>query len=221
VVTFIKETSRISVPSWVVDLESFRRWLDSEELPEEARIWWLKGDTWIDMSKEQVYTHVLVKSELNYALTGVVKAGGLGLFFTDGLLLSNVTADISGKPDGVFISTESLRTGRVQMIEGMEEGFVEAEGSPDMVLEVVSPSSVQKDTVVLRQAYWEAGIREYWLVDARKEPLTFDILKHTSRGYVATRKQDGWVKSAVFGKAFRLTQQQHALGHPEFTLAVR
>jgi Uma2 family endonuclease len=90
-----------------------------------------------------------------------------------------------------------------------------------MALEVVSRSSVQKDTVVLRDAYWKAGVREYWLVDARKEPLQFDILRRTAKGFAATRKQGGWMKSAVFGKSFRLTQQTNALGHPEYTLAVR
>src|SRR5205814_3191780 len=100
-------------------------------------------------------------------------------------------------------------------------GYVELEGSPDMVLEVISRSSVHKDTVVLRQAYWESEIREYWLVDVRREPLKFDILRHTAKGYAATRKQDGWIKSAVFGKSFQLTQGKSALGHPEFTLAVR
>ena len=90
-----------------------------------------------------------------------------------------------------------------------------------MVLEIISSSSVQKDTVLLRAAYWEAEIPEYWLVDARKEPLKFDILRHTAKGYVATRKQDGWLKSGVFGKSFQLTQSKDALGDPEFTLAVR
>jgi Uma2 family endonuclease len=33
-----------------------------------------------------------------------------------------------------------------------------------MVQEVVSDSSEEMDTVILRQAYAEAGIREYWLV---------------------------------------------------------
>jgi Uma2 family endonuclease len=90
-----------------------------------------------------------------------------------------------------------------------------------MVLEVVSPSSVEKDTVILRQAYWEARKREYWLVDARKEPLKFDIFRLGPKGYVSTRKQDGWVKSAVFGKAFRLTKTQVSAGRPEFSLEVR
>jgi Uma2 family endonuclease len=68
---------------------------------------------------------------------------------------------------------------------------------------------------------WEAGIREYWLIDARKAPVKFDLLRHGSRGYVSVRKQDGWVKSTVFGKSFRLTQTQNALGHHEFTLAMQ
>jgi Uma2 family endonuclease len=90
-----------------------------------------------------------------------------------------------------------------------------------MVLEVVSDSSVQKDEELLRRAYWEAGVREYWLVDARKTPIRFDILRHGPRGYAAARKQDGWLKSAVFGKSFRLTQAENDLGHPEFTLGLR
>ena len=114
-----------------------------------------------------------------------------------------------------------MRAKQVQLIEGWDGGFVEMEGSPDMVLEVVSASSVHKDTVVLRQAYWQAGIREYWLVDARQEPARFDILRRTARGYAATRKRDGWLRSAVFGKSFQLSQRVNALGHPEYTLAVR
>jgi hypothetical protein len=59
-------------------------------------------------------------------------------------------------------------------------------------------------------------------VDARKEPLTFDVFRHTAKGYTATRKQDGWLKSAVFGKSFRLTQQvDPALGDVVFNLEVR
>ena len=68
-----------------------------------------------------------------------------------------------------------------------------------MVLEVVSPGSVEKDTEVLRQAYARASIQEYWLVDARKDPVQFHVL-HLNRGaYTSTRKRDGWVRSSVFG----------------------
>jgi Uma2 family endonuclease len=221
-ITVINESNRVvSIPSWVVDLESFRRWADADDFPEEGRIWYLQGEVWIDMSKEQIFTHLAVKREFYYVLTGLVKTQDLGLFLPDGLLLSNVAADISGKPDATFVSTASIQSKQVQLIEGWDGGFVEMEGAPDMVLEVVSASSVHKDTVVLRQAYWQAGIREYWLVDARQETVHFDILRRTAKGYAATRKRDGWLKSVVFDKSFQLTQRVNALGHPEYTLAVR
>lgn len=221
-ITVISEFNCIvNIPSWIVDLESFRRWADADDFPEDSRAWYLKGEVWIDMSKEQIFTHLAVKREFFFVLTGLVKAGNLGLFLPDGLLLSNEAADISGKPDATFVSKASIQANQVQLIEGWDGGFVEMEGAPDMVLEVVSASSVHKDTVVLRQAYWQAGIPEYWLVDARQEPARFDILRRTARGYTATRKREGWLRSAVFDKSFQLTHRMSALGHPEYTLAVR
>jgi Uma2 family endonuclease len=220
-VTFVNESDQLSIPEWVVDLESFRRWADADDFPEDGRIWYLKGEVWVDMSKEQLFSHLAVKNEFNIVLGTLVKVGKLGLLFPDGLFFSNVHADIAGNPDATFISNDALQTGRVRLIQGKRGGYVEVEGSADMVLEVLSASSVRKDRKVLRQAYWEAEVREYWLVDARTEPLQFDILRHTAKGYAASRKADGWMKSAVFGKSFRLTEQRTPLGHPEYTLSVR
>ena len=90
-----------------------------------------------------------------------------------------------------------------------------------MVLEVVSRSSVQKDTVTLKRAYWEAGAREYWLVDARKEPLRFDLFRRGRSGFAAARRRDGWATSDVFGRSFRLVQTNNVAGHPEFRLESR
>jgi Uma2 family endonuclease len=221
-ITVINEFNQVvSIPSWVVDLESFRRWADADDFPEDGRAWYLKGEVWIDMSKQQIFTHVLVKTEFTIVLGNLVKTDGLGLFLGDGTLLSNVAADVSGVPDALFVSSATLQSDRIHLVEGWEAGHVELEGAPDMVLEVVSDSSVHKDTVFLRQAYWQAGISEYWLVDAREEPVRFDILRRTARSYVATRKREGWMRSTVFGKEFHLTQRISALGHPEFTLGVR
>ncbi len=220
-ITVLNESEQIRVPGWVADLGSFRRWAGADDFPEKGRVWFLKGEVCLDLSKEQIFSHVLVKTEIASTLSRVVETGQLGMYLVDGALLSNVPADISGKPDGMFLATSSLQSDRVQLVAGMEEGYSEVEGSPDMVLEVVSRSSVHKDKVTLRQAYWEAGVREYWLVDARQEPVAFDILRYTARGYAAARKQQGWVKSGVFGKAFRLVARTTPLGHPDYTLEVR
>jgi Uma2 family endonuclease len=220
-VTFIHEDEKVSVPGWVVDLDSFRRWTDDDDFPQTGRIWWLRGEVWVDMSKEQIFSHILVKTKMTTVLGALAETEQLGLFLADGLLLSNYEADISGNPDATFISTAGMEAGAVRLIEGKKGGYVELQGSPDMVLEVVSDSSKHKDQVVLRQAYWEAGVREYWLVNALTDPLRFDILRHTPRGDVAARKQDGWVRSAVFGKSFRLVQRASAFKHPDYLLEVR
>ena len=214
------ESDHIVIPVWVKDLASFRRWNNSADFPEQGRICYLAGEIDIDLCREPIFTHVALKGAIAAALGRDVKTAHMGLLLGDGARLSNVEADISVIPDAVFASEETLKE-RLRLLDTGGKGYDELEGSPDMVLEVVGYSSVRKDTRQLRRGYWLAGIQEYWLVDARKEPLAFDILRHTPKGYRATPKKDGWIQSAVFGKSFRLTQRTSADGDPEYTLEVR
>jgi Uma2 family endonuclease len=209
------------IPAGIVDLESFRRWAYSDDFPEHGRFSYLAGKIWVDLSMEQLFTHNRVKTRLSAVLDNLVEEAQLGYFFSDGVLLSNLDVDLSTEPDGLFISYDAVAELRARFVEGAKQGFVEVVGSPDMVLEVVSDKSVQKDTKVLRQLYWAAEIPEYWLVDARGETVRFDLLRRGRRGYAATRSQDGWLRSAVFGRSFRLSQRADPLGHPHYTLEVR
>jgi len=97
---------------------------------------------------------------------------------------------------------------------------MELEGAADLVLEVVSKSSVRKDTVLLRDLYFKAGIPEYWLVDVRDGAMSFEILQRTPEGYVAVPLVDGWVASKVLGKRFQLQRKNDPLGHPQFVVGV-
>ena len=45
-------------------------------------------------------------------------------------------------------------------------------GAPDWVLEVVSPSSKKRDYIIKLQKYQNAGVREYWIVDRKKQQVT-------------------------------------------------
>jgi Uma2 family endonuclease len=211
----------VRIPEWVVDLETFRRWYNSDEFPEEGRIDYVQGTVWVDMSMEQVFTHVQVKTAMTAVLFGVATGGNLGLYLNDGLRLSNEGANLSAEPDGTFLSNDGMEDANVQFLQGAGDGYTEVEGVPDMVLEVVSAGSVKKDTQRLFKAYWDAGIKEYWLVDVRNEKLNYTIFRHTPKGYVATRKKDGWLKSQVFGKSFRLTWAEDRFGNPRYALEVR
>ena len=190
-------------------------------MPEKTRVGFLNGEVWLDLSKEQFFSHNQVKNEYAFVLTGLAKTVRRGRFVPDGMLLTNEEAELACQPAGAFFSMESLASEKVRLVEGRDDGFVELVGSPDMVLEVVSDSSEEKDTVDLMELYWRANIQEYRLVDARGPKLRFDIYRHTAQGHVSVRKQGGWVKSAVFGKAFRLTQTIDEQGHPEYKLEVR
>lgn len=215
------DSDSIHVPAWVNDLSSFRRWIHSDESPQSAPVYYLSGEVWVDMTKEQIFTHVRLKQEFYRVLGTLAKISRQGDFFPDGMLLTNPEAELSGNPDGTYVASEAFRTGRVRLIEGIDAGYLELEGSPDMVLEVVSDGSVEKDTQILRDLYWKAGIREYWIADGRGADADLTILRHSSRGYTVVRKTAGWLKSTVFSRSFRLTRQVDSLGHPEFTLDLK
>jgi Uma2 family endonuclease len=209
---------QVRIPSWVNDLESFRRWSQSRDYPERGWVSFLNGEIWVDMSLEQLFFFNRVKTQFTIVLGGLVESEELGCFFSDRVLLSNESANLSTEPDGTFCSFAAIEDKRVKLVEGLEEGHVEIEGAPDMVLEVVSKYSVRKDTKILRNLYWRAGIAEYWLVDARKSSVQFDILTWTERGYSATRRRQGWLKSKLFGRSFLLETKPDRMGHPQFFL---
>lgn len=51
-------------------------------------------------------------------------------------------------------------------------------GVPDFVLEIVSPSSREMDYYVKLHQYWEAGVREYWIVDPQKKKVQVHDFDH-------------------------------------------
>jgi Uma2 family endonuclease len=206
------------IPDWVQDLESFRRWAKSDEYPSRGWHAHLNGQLWVDPSMEKA-AHNKLKTKFAAVLTLLVEEGRAGDYFGDRMLLTNVAAELSTEPDGMFVSFASLKDGRATLDEG--DDSLEVQGSPDMVLEVVSPTSVQKDTVILRDLYWRAGVREYWVADPRGKTLAFDILKQGPKGYAAVRKQAGWLKSELFAKSFRLSRRNDEAGMSIFKLEVR
>ncbi|MGL4549924.1 MAG: Uma2 family endonuclease [Gemmataceae bacterium] len=216
--SFWVEGGTVRVPDWVNDLASFRRWANHPDFPDQGHIAYLCGEVWIDMSGEQLYTHGEVKSEVNTVLRALVKAEKSGRYWHEGVLVTNAEADISNKPDGLFVYSSAFAEARVREVAGQAHGFVELEGSPDMVMEIVSDSSVQKDTVTLRAAYAAAGVAEYWLIDARGDEVRFDLLTLAAGGYWPARVHAGWAFSPAFRRWFRLTRAEGDDGRPAFTL---
>ncbi len=70
------------------------------------------------------------------------------------------------------------------------------EGAPDLVVEVLSPSTARMDRVLKLNRYAEAGVREYWLVDPAAR--TVELLVNDG-GHFVVHVPDGgiWRSSAV------------------------
>ena len=51
------------------------------------------------------------------------------------------------------------------------------EGAPDWIIEIISPSNPEHDYLTKLNLYKEAGVREFWIVDAEKERVFVYILE--------------------------------------------
>jgi Uma2 family endonuclease len=96
------------------------------------------------------------------------------------------------EPDIAFVRTERLHRVRRTHVEGRA----------DLVIEMVSPDSVERDYCLKRELYEEYGIPEYWIVDDWDRKVT--LLQWNQEGkYRAARPRNGELHSNVlFG--FRL-----------------
>ena len=50
-------------------------------------------------------------------------------------------------------------------------------GAPDMVIEILSPSTASKDMIIKYNRYLRAGVREYWIVDPKTKSVRVCVLK--------------------------------------------
>lgn len=212
----------VVAPADAHTLEGFRSWANSPDFPEYGRISLIQGEVLVDMTPERLGSHNKVKTHITSVLSAWVDSLDSGDVFGEGVWLTNGDAGLSTEPDATFVSNEAWKLGRVEIVarENEDDG-IELRGTPDWILEIVSPSSIHKDTQLLLEAYHQAGVSEYWLVGVRNEPLRFNIYVHHPDGYVASESQDGWQTSPVFNRQFRLECQRRGVGRWRYHLHQR
>ena len=62
-------------------------------------------------------------------------------------------------------------------------------GAPDMVIEILSPSTASRDKVMKFNQYLRAGVREYWIVHPDSKTVSVHVLKdgeYITRAYADT-----------------------------------
>ena len=111
----------------------------------------------------------------------VIKLGARLYYFVEerelGVVLSSpsdvVLSDTDVvQPDLLFVSNERAHIVTEDNIQG----------APDLVVEILSPSTADRDLTVKRALYAKHGIQEYWIVDTDARTVT--VLLRDAAGFV-------------------------------------
>lgn len=128
--------------------------------------------------------HQQVSYRLSRLFGDVVDARGLGTVYYAPLDVRLSPYDIV-QPDLVFIAEE-----RSAII-----GPTFIDGAPDLLVEILSPSSRARDDLRKARLYAASGVRDYWLVDLETPSITVHALN--GHRYEPVPAEAGRVRSLV------------------------
>ncbi len=147
---------------------------DYKSLPysERERFELLEGEL-IPMPPSPGFAHQSVSLELVTRLHLFVQERTLGTVLEApfDVVLGEPGEEQVVQPDILFVSKERRRI--------IQED--EIRGAPDLVVEILSPSTKEKDRTYKRRLYAKYGVREYWIADPDSQ--TIEVLTLGKRGY--------------------------------------
>jgi Uma2 family endonuclease len=161
---------------------------DYLRLPEDGnRYEVIRGHLYV--TPPPIYDHQFVLWSLGQTLGRFVHEHRLGIVLTAPFAV-RLPARIGNpvEPDLVFLRNE-------QQPRSGDRFF---QGTPDLVLEVLSPSTRRRDRTIKLEAYRDAGVPEYWLVDPEDRTVVVHVLGEDRRYAELCRGSEGdTVRSTV------------------------
>ncbi len=119
----------------------------------------IKGELY--MSNAPSYDHQFAVTKLVSKMDHFVTENNLGVVLTAPFEIHLAEDTRPVQPDVFFIKAERQPTTGAKFFEG----------APDLVVEVISPSSVKTDRHIKFSAYEEARVAEYWLIDPKAQSV--------------------------------------------------
>ncbi|WP_345242692.1 Uma2 family endonuclease [Nibrella saemangeumensis] len=157
------------------------------EFAENDRHWYELLDGELVKKKAPTPAHQRVARKLTLALDAFISQNNLGeLFFAPVDVFLDDTN--SPQPDLVFVATanEAIVT---------DNGI---EGVPQLVVEIISPTSVVRDRFTKKDLYERFGVKEYWIVDPSNQEIEIYTLNNERYELLsAASVLEGELKSAV------------------------
>ncbi|BAS26573.1 Uma2 family endonuclease [Limnochorda pilosa] len=151
-------------PSRRLTYEEFLEWCDEDTLAE-----WIDGE--VIMSSPASLRHQELSRFLTQLLGVYVQEKNLGVVVAAPFQMKTGPELPGRQPDLLFVSREHL--------DRLKGTFLE--GPADLVVEIVSPESRQRDRGEKYAEYEAGGVREYWLLDPEEERADFFFLGSDGR----------------------------------------
>jgi Uma2 family endonuclease len=159
---------------------------DFERLPEGAPYQLIAGE--LIMSPSPVLSHQRIIRRLALRLDDFIQRKQLGEIVLSPMDVYLTEEDVY-QPDLIFIRKEN-----VHLLDPNDRiRFV-----PDLVIEVLSPSTGSYDYSRKKRIYCERGVREYWIIDP--EDRTIEVMVKEGAFYqtVAMLRTPAMIESAMF-----------------------
>lgn len=147
-----------------------------QRLPDDQRYEVLEGE--LVMTPGPGMNHQTILVNLTLVLGFFTRLHNLGSLFVApfDVILSEQNVV---QPDLLFVSQD-----RLAIVQ--ERGVF---GAPDLVIEILSPSTAERDMQTKRQIYGKYGVREYWIVDPKSR--TVEVLTQQGSGLDLWQRFDG------------------------------
>ncbi|MFQ5505704.1 MAG: Uma2 family endonuclease [Planctomycetota bacterium] len=140
----------------------FSDWLETLPASDIHRYELLEGR--IVMEPPASWPHGEIEARIVHALVAFVRTRAQGRVFGSSQGFELPSGD-TVEPDATFVST-----GRWEAQGVPRQGFPGI--VPDLVVEILSPSTKGRDRGQKKRIYERAGVREYWLVDPESRSVT-------------------------------------------------
>lgn len=139
---------------------SWITWEDLEQAPEDGkRREAIGGDLYVTPAPS--VRHQRVSGRLEHALRDLLEDPGHGEVLDAPVGVEFPETGEGVQPDILFVSRE-------------RRGIVADDwlrGAPDLVVEITSPSTAERDRGLKRDLYRRQGVREYWIVDPEEDAV--------------------------------------------------
>ena len=133
-------------------------WQDVQQLPDDGhRHEAIEGELYVTPAPS--LRHQRISMRLTLLLHDLLVEPGYGELFFAPTGVEFPATEEGVQPDLLFVSNE--RRGI------LAEPWIQ--GPPDLVIEILSPTTAQRDRGVKRKLYERQGVSEYWIVDPEQE----------------------------------------------------